>query len=155
MPFGVSRWPQAPDPRPPWFGMFGGLPESCAPWKWFCYGTNATGLLEPFLDGCVITASAWAFGYTQWEVSDFPQTGWTTRMILNAYDRVIPGVHDFTQHYDFRVLDETLTTMWTAIDSFTFTDPILGLPYLGSNPGTPLFDDWTGSVFFEPRPWDS
>lgn len=54
MPFAVSQWPYAPDPRLPSFDLFGFDYGQVPSWAWTMSTTNATGLAAVFNAGVVV-----------------------------------------------------------------------------------------------------
>jgi hypothetical protein len=134
MPLTVSRWPQFPDPRRPWFGSLGCDPPTASPWHKWVTTTGATGPYATFNVGTMVEVVFDDGGTIDWESPDFPQVGWVTRLRQAMWFEPDPPTRPYTLAYTLEVRDSGFLR-WYSIDLYTYPDNVLDLQSVVCSPG--------------------
>lgn len=126
MPKTVSRWPQFPDPRAPWFGSRGCNPPTAAPIKWWVQSTTATGPYTPFNFGIMLELGYWDDETVFYESVDFPAVGYLTHLDVRMWQEPDPPARSYTLVYqlEIRLLG---TLRWVDRQQYTYGDNVLSL----------------------------
>lgn len=154
MPYGVSKWPAASDPRSPIFSYYGYAYGAVAPWKFFCISPGALAPFDWLSDGIIIESIADTPTLTTYHWDDSGSPG--RSIDVSKAGQVIPGVTPLDWTVRFSIVIEVLAgNRYEGVLQLTYPDAIRSYDSIAMSATVGPSGLMPNGVTLRPRPYQA